>query len=480
MTRGSAVAAGDTATVAAATAVLAAGGTAVDAAVAAGFAGAVAEPGLTSLGGGGFLLVRPLDGPAVLLDFFVDVPGRGRPPDHPGRARPETIHYPAADQTFGVGAGSVAVPGCLAGYLHAHARWGRLPLAEVLAPAADAARAGVRLAPGSAEVLGLVSGLLTYAPDGAQLYEPLGRPARAGDVHTNPAYADFLDALADGQFRGGFADPALSAPLVSRMDAEDGWLTAADLAAYQVVERSPVRFELGDHTVLTNCPPSFGGELVRLGLRALADGADLPTALAMISDRATIDGLRAVHGTTHVSVADGDGTVVAMTTSTGTCSGVLVPGTGIQLNNMMGESDLVPDARAWRPGTRVGSMMAPTVLAGPRRVVAVGTGGSERIRSALTQVVARLVAGETLEQAVLAPRLHWDGSRFQAEPGLPEEVLAAVGDAPLRVWPARNLYFGGTHAVAVDAPGVGDGAGVEAVGDPRRSGHGVVLGAQAH
>jgi gamma-glutamyltranspeptidase/glutathione hydrolase len=170
-------------------------------------------------------------------------------------------------------------------------------------------------------------------------------------------------------------------------------------------------------------------------------------------------------GTTHVSVADDEGNVASMTTSNGECSGDVVPGTGVLLNNMLGEDDLHPlGFHAAPPGTRVASMMAPTTVADRGKVVlALGSGGSKRIRSAIVQVlVAHLANDVPLGQAVTAPRIHWDTDHLEVEPGLDPAVLAAlVGVAPVNVWPAPSLYFGGVHAVV---------PGVEGAGDARRGG----------
>jgi len=177
-------------------------------------------------------------------------------------------------------------------------------------------------------------------------------------------------------------------------------------------------------------------------------------------------------GTTHVSVADDEGNVASMTTSNGECSGDVVPGTGVMLNNMLGEDDLHPEGfHAGLPGTRVASMMAPTAVLDDRgRVVLVlGSGGSKRIRSAIVQVlVAHLVHDRGLAGAVRAPRIHWDTDHLEVEPGLTAEVLAALADvAPVNVWPAPSLNFGGVHAVVPGSEGVGDarrGGAVRVVG----------------
>jgi len=461
--------------------VLRAGGNAVDAAVAAGFAASVAEPALASLGGGGFLLSRPPDGPERLLDFFVDAPGRGRPAGAPSPPLlPVTVRFPGADQVFSAGWASVAVPGCLDGWLHASRTLGRLPLEQVVAPAARLARAGAVLDEAQAALLVLLQDILLLTEEGRSVFAPDGRLLGVGEAVRNPRLADVLDDVARGSVTG-FA--GLGDALQQGADRAGALVGAEDAAAYAVVEREPLRSSYRGAQLLTNAPPSFGGALVVAALEELAaqprrDGS--PASLVRLADALTrmserhVAGPQSVRGTTHVSVVDADGGLAAMTLSNGSCSGVFVPGTGVQLNNVMGEADLHP--RGFAPtaaGTRIGSMMTPTLLRtadGTR--TALGSGGSERIRSAVLCAVSALVDGEaSLADAVAAPRLHWDRRVLQVEPGLPAGALAALrAGRQVHEWPARDLYFGGVHAVSRTA----DGA-VHAVGDARRAGVGLVV-----
>lgn len=471
-----AVAAGNADTAAAASGVLRAGGNAVDAAVAAGFASAVTEPALSSLGGGGFLLAAPADGPERLLDFFVDAPGRGRAADRllPSFL-PVTLRFAGADQVFHAGWGSVAVPGCLDGYLHAARTLGRLPLAQLVAPAAALARHGTVVDPASAQLLGLLAEILTLTPEGRGVFAPRGRLLRAGDRMRNRALADLLDDVGRGTVSGV---ASLAGPLQEAADRAGGLLTADDLAAYSVLEREPLCASYRTAELRTNPPPSFGGGLVLAALEELAEhpaqdgspaaAARLADALVRMSER-HVAGPTAVRGTTHVSVVDGEGGLAAMTMSNGSCSGVFAPGTGIQLNNVMGEADLHPQGfSSTAPGVRIGSMMAPTLLRtadGTR--TALGSGGSERIRSALLCALTALVdRGTPLADAVAAPRLHWDRAVLQVEPGLPADVVTALRvGRQVQQWARRDLYFGGVHAVSHHADG-----SVDAAGDPRRAG----------
>ncbi|MFL6179299.1 MAG: gamma-glutamyltransferase [Actinomycetes bacterium] len=475
-----AVAAGDRQTVAAASAVLRSGGNAVDAALGAGFAAAVAEPGLTSLGGGGFLLVR--EGSTTrLFDFFVDAPGRGlSTSDLTPHFDPITVDFSGALQVFHAGYGSVAVPGVLPGYLTAHRALGRLALKDVVAPAAALARDGATLSPTQATVLSLLSSILSLTPAASDIFLSNGAPPEAGGTFRNPTYADFLEQLAEVNAEG-WTDAPQTRQLMEQMRQHDGLLTMADLEDYRVNERSPHQASYLGATLTTNPPPSFGGSIVCSALLELnaAETSERPSAVAQVealhhaTHRQKSGGPASTKGTTHVSVIDADGMIASMTTSNGSCSGIVVPDTGVQLNNMMGESDLHPDGfHGAEPGTRVASMMAPSLLdLADGSVVALGSGGSERIRSALLQTVVRLVHGDALVNAVGDPRFHFDGSTSQLEPGVSDAVateLAAMG--PVQRWRQTSVYFGGVNAVRRHPDGR-----LEATGDTRRDGAGAVI-----
>ena len=469
-----AVAAGHPLTLRSALDALAAGGNAFDAAVAAGFMASVAEPTLSSLAGGGFLLAVPAGGEPVVHDFFVDVPGLGvdAAVTH---GDPVTIRFQGAEQVFHVGPGSVAVPGCLAGYLHVHERHGRLPLAELVRPAARRAREGVVLGRGQADVVRLLEPIMTREPAGrARFVGRDGQSFRDDQLVINDELAAFLDGIADGR-RTSFADPDLAEEVIAGLAAGGSCMSVTDLASYRVIEREPLQVQVGDATVLTNPAPSFGGALIATALAELAalpegargrcgDGARL---IALADTLATLTARhRRSRGTTHVSIRDAEGNIASMTTSNGSNSGVHLAGTGVMANNIMGEEDLHPGgAGGVLPGTRVGSMMAPTVLHRPgRATVVLGSGGSERIRSALTQVIAALVIDELpLREAVLAPRLHVDDAGVaQLEPGFATDSVAVLAARRrVNVWPTTDLYFGGVHAVDTDG---------DHIGDPRRGG----------
>jgi gamma-glutamyltranspeptidase/glutathione hydrolase len=490
------VAAGHVRAADAAASMLQQGGNAFDAIIAAGFASAVCEPGFTSLAGGGFLLARSAVVGDVVFDFFVDTPGRGLPADAVAPVFDEvSVDFGAATQTFHCGPGSVAVPGVLAGYLHVHRRLGRLPLAAVVEPAIALADGGVEVTPTQASDFTLLAPILDRTEGSRAIFFPRGDLLGAGDTLHNGDLARFLESLGADPHATFYEGP-LARRFVDQLAAHGGLITIEDLAAFEVIERTPLRARYRDRTLLTNPPPTFGGALLALALQRLeSEGPALPAgsperARQLARLMAGVDRDRAAghpevlaalrgdldddpdarpvmtRGTTHVTVADDEGNVAAMTTSNGECSGDVIAGTGICCNNMLGEDDLHPDGfHASPPGVRVASMMSPTfVLAADGSVeLALGSGGSKRIRSALLQVLTASVDhGVALDQAVLAPRIHWDTDHLEAEPGLDPAVLAALeADQPVNVWPEPSMYFGGVHAVAPGRTGAGD---------PRRGG----------
>ena len=497
------VAAGHPRTARAGAEVLRAGGNAVDAAVAAVLMSFAAESPLTGPGAGGFMLVHTAEGESHLLDFFVAAPGKGLAAPAPAPLTPiEVAFSPDSTQVFHVGPSSCGVPGTALGLAEALARFGTVGLDALTAPAADAAREGVEVGPMHAYLLQILSPIFRSTPEATALYEPDGRPARVGERVRLPELGGLLDRL--GAEGPGFLYRGDVAAAVSDWVLERGGLvTRDDLADYAVVERRPVRARFRGRQVLTNPPPSSGGILIADALelleridrpgdvRALAeviastnrarDGEFIagleregypdsflaPKALDQVSTEIA----SRLGSTTHLSVIDGEGACATVTCSNGTCSGVVVPGTGVHLNNMLGEEDLNPAGfHRHRPGARVASMMAPTVVLADDDVeIALGSAGSNRIRSAIVQTIAAVIDGGMEAQAAVdAPRIHVEGDLIDAEPGVDPAALdwLAGHDWQLRRWQERNLYFGGVQAVVSDAA---TGA-LSGGGDPRRGG----------
>ena len=486
---------------------LAAGGTATDAVIAAALTSAVAEAVLTGPGAGGFLMVRPPGGPATILDFFVAVPGLG-----PGGRRLDpadlhafTVPFGTTEQVFHIGPASVAVPGMLAGLDEASRRFGRLPLADLVAPAVELAREGVVVGEEAAYLHGILDDMLRHTPASAAQFTPNGRVSAPGAQLVFPDLAGTLDRFG----REGAAclyDGVVGEEIVRYLSATGGLLTRDDLAAYTVVERRPLEVRFRDVTVLTNPPPSSGGVLIAAALdhldRMPPDGDESAFYARMAAAQAAANAMRGPEfheglgdegflerfwaawrdagssgrppsqkptGTTHVSAIDPEGGMASLSSSNGSGSGVVAPGTGVLLNNMLGESDLNPAGfGSLPPGLRMTSMMAPTMLLrGDQPFAALGSAGSNRLRSAILMVVAGMVdAGADPAAAVRRPRIHHEGDGVDVEGGVPEGAIEALGAQgfDLRLWSEANLYFGGVSAAGAS------GDGLRAAGDHRRGG----------
>jgi gamma-glutamyltranspeptidase/glutathione hydrolase len=473
-----AIAAGHPLTAAAGARALEAGGSAVDACVAAAVTSWVCESMLTGPGGGGFMLVHEAaSGRSVVLDFFVSVPSEAAS----GSLLELEVDFDGdTRQLFRTGAAAVAVPGTARGVHDAHARWGRLPWSELVRPAAGLAREGIELTPMQGYLHQILDGLLRHSPEGDAMYGFEGRAYRWGERFALPELAATLERFADEGvdvvYRGSLAEA-----VVSHVRAGGGALSLADLAGYSVVEREPVAVEYRGHEFRSNPPPSSGGVLIALGLQVLGDRDPTPSRVVHAMDtqdavrdpefgRALFrgrDALQVLRGTTHISVVDCDGNAASLSASLGSGSGVVVPGTGIHLNNMLGEPDLIG---ASEPGERLTSMMAPSIvlLDGRPRLV-LGSAGSARLRGAILQVVGNVCAGLPVREAVDAPRVHVDEGVVHSEDPSVADALEAEGRAVVR-WREPNLYFGGVSAVEVRENGV-----LAAAGDPRRGGAGVVV-----
>ncbi len=508
-----AVACGHAATADAAEQVLRAGGNAFDAIIAAQFAACVAEPVLTSLGGGGFLLAHPRARAPILYDFFVQTPrARTASPDfHPIHA-----DFGTATQEFHVGLGSVATPGTVEGMFAIHEDLASLPMSELVKPAVHAARHGVVINELQAYILELVSPIYAASSDARQWHMRTG----VGRLHTQPQLAESLERLADQGSRlfyeGEWAERIVA------MCRAGGHLTLEDLAGYRVERRQPFVLQYRDVTLLTNPPPSSGGILAGFALALLRDhdlqalGFGTQAHVALLADamyetnEARVRVLASSHpqgeaegdgatrldpellttyrqnliqraefnrGTTHISVVDAAGNLAAMTLSNGEGCGHFVADTGIMLNNMLGEEDINPNGfNQWHANQRMTSMMAPTLLEFPdARRIALGSGGSNRIRTAILQVVSNLVDfGDAGQVAVERPRLHVEDDRLSVEPGYSKGCVAALETRyTVERWDAQNLYFGGVHLVEhlVEK----DTSGFASAGDPRRGGVGRVI-----
>ena len=511
MTKGI-VAAGHELTVRAAKIILKEGGNAFDAILAAHFAACVTEPVLASLGGGGFMLARPSHGSPVVYDFFVQTP-RAKRSAEDCDFRPILADFGTAQQEFHIGQGTIAVPGSVKGIFQIHRELGSLPLARIAEPAVGYARAGVRLNDVQAYILSIVSQIYMATPETRGIYgngSSADTVAEEGKIIRQPKLAETIERLAiegEESFYGG----DICREIVRQCGDQGGHLTREDLEGYQVIKRRPLDVEFNGSHVMTNPPPSSGGILIAFALELLngvkpsTDAFGRYPYLRLLAEVLTqtnlarIDALslqngheelgslllnpeylaryraevahraQAFRGTTQMSAIDSQGNVASMTVSNGEGCGSLVSDTGIMLNNMLGEQDLNPDGfHKWTQNCRMTSMMAPSLIQrGDGAVMATGSGGSNRIRTALLQVMMNLIHFKMdVTEAVLSPRIHLEGDKLSVEGGFAlDEVERLVADYPdHEVWSERNLFFGGAHTVTVRE---GEFSGV---GDPRRGG----------
>ncbi|MGZ5334187.1 MAG: gamma-glutamyltransferase family protein [Solirubrobacterales bacterium] len=488
------VAAGHPATAEAGAEVLREGGSAVDAAICAVLTSCVTESPLTGLGAGGFMLIhdprRAAGERDVLVDFFVAAGGLGGA-ERSSELVPIEVDFGDQTQFFHVGAASCGVPGTPAGLEWVARRYGSVPLAELAAPGMRLAREGVEVLPMQAYLFEILEPILTAEPEGRRLYAPDGAMLAEGDLFRFPDLADALERFAaDGAdpFYEGEVGRAIAAWVLER----GGTLGPADLAAYQPIEREPVRASFRGAEVLTNPPPSSGGILIAYALAVLERLGDrtgveeMVEATGAANERRTAEFAEGLHdeafvrgffgderlgSTTHIAALDASGACASVTCSNGTGSGLIVPGTGVHVNNMLGEEDLNPGGfHRIPPGRRVSSMMSPTVaLRDGEIVLGLGSAGSNRIRSAILGTVVRVLEqGLDAGDAVRSPRVHYEAGTLQAEPGVDPDGLARLEarGVPVVRWSRENLYFGGAQAVARDPLSGALSGG----GDPRRGG----------
>lgn len=525
------IAAGHPKTAEAGTYALRSGGNAIDAAVAAAFMTFVAEPSLTTIAGGGFMMTHEAkNGKTNLFDFFSEMPGRGHKLLRKNRGKSHSkdggsrasykkmnetwfdssdldfkainLDFGGALQEFHIGRGSAAVPGNVHGLLTAHTRCGRIPLAELLAPAISAARSGVKIIPIQAFVLKVVSGTVLATAGSRALYAPRGKLLRTGEIFRNPDLASTIEEIVEGGvdffYRGDFAEK-----IAREIGEKRGLITREDMAEYRTIVRKPLIIKYRGEQIFTNPSPSMGGRLLAFSLQLL-ESIKLPASVswndpwmmctlvelmrltnearakyknftpqivskyrkkfneqvANISELSNnsklsgknVNGHLSLGNTTHLSVLDEDGNAASVTTSHGEGNGVCIRGTGVILNNLLGEEDINPHGfHNWEPGTRLPSMMAPTmVVSNGRPHVVLGSAGSNRLRTAILQTIVRLLDHKMpIGRAVNNSRIHWERDQLDIEPGLPRKTLTALAktEEQFAHWSQKNLFFGGLHAV---------------------------------
>ena len=438
-----AIAAGHPLTAEAGARVLANGGNAVDACVAAAFVAFVTEGPLTGPAGGGFFLAHA-EGVTTLVDCFFAVPRETL-----GLIEELTVDFGSTTQSYHVGEGSVAVPGLLAGLAEVHGRFGQLEWAELVKPAIELARTGVEVSSEQAFLHEILVTVLQRDEGGRRIYA-VPEWLDTSDLATT------LERVAD--------DPGAAVrELLPELEQ--------DLAAYAPIDREPLRATIEGREVLTTPAPSRGGAIVAAAIAGFSHSKSLHERALSLRDAYGADSFGGIAGTTHISVIDANGTAAGLSSTLGAGSGVHRGGT--QLNNMLGEFDVIGRGDLV-PGERLASMMTPTlVLEQGRPRLVLGSAGSVRLAGAIAQVAAAVLEGASVSDAIVRPRLHVVGEReLHVEGGWPEHDAATLpaGAWDAIWWPGLNLYFGGASAVELRSDGT-----LDAAGDPRRGGHGIVV-----
>ena len=449
----SAVAAGHVATASAGVEILAEGGSAADAAVAACLASCVAETVMTGLLGGGHAVYWDARASrAMNLDCFCAVPSGsgGELVELEVPFGEEVVHY-------AVGAASCAVPGVAAGLGALWEAHGRLPWRRLFEPALRLARNGVSMPSAQVSCLAMLEPVMTMR-EGARMYAPGGRLLQTGDRLEQPGLVTALESLAEEGAAGAYTG-TIGRALRALSDERGGLVTETDLAAYEARWTKPAAVSWLGLDFFTRAGLS-GVPATLARLPRLHDLAAADRVLALL------DALDEARGpethTTNLVTVDHDGNACVLTTSLGLGSGDWLPGLDLHLNSMLGETDLL--VGALEPGARMQSMMAPSVaLDADGLALAIGAAGGTRLRTALVGVAAAILdEGLDPQDAVDRPRVHVANGLVNAEPGIDEEALARLQATGLRVrrWPELHHYFGGVSAAGRRGPAA----------DPRRSG----------
>ncbi|MDK2926706.1 MAG: gamma-glutamyltranspeptidase / glutathione hydrolase [Bacillota bacterium] len=504
--------------------VLKKGGNAIDAAVATALAVSVVEPNASGLGGGGFMLIRfAKTGETVVIDYREVAPQKATPDMY------KVVDGKVVDDADHIGYKAVAVPGYVAGLSLALKKYGTMKLADVMQPAIKYAEEGITV---TATLSGIIKDnfdKISKFPATAKIYLKDGLPYEAGDKLVNKDYAKTLRLIAakgpDVFYKGEIADA-----IAKDMAANGGLITKADLAAYQPSIRKPVSGTYRGYEIISSPPPSSGGTHVIEILNMLENydvkklGHNTPDALQLWTEvirrvfadrgkymgdpavvKVPLDGLlskeyakerakdidlnkastevtagdpSAYEGahTTHLSVIDKEGNMVALT-QTIECffgSGVVVPGLGFLLNDEMDDFDVEPGrANSPGPGKKPLSSMSPTlVLKDGKPFLSVGSPGGPRIITAVAQVLSNIIDhGMSIQEAIEAARIHADNQSVYVEGRIPEQVRQALEAKGQKVTVKKeyDLYFGGAQGVLFDtAKGEFHGGA-----DPRRDGKAV-------
>ena len=475
-----AISGGHQKTIEAAEIILDQGGNAVDAAIAAYLVSFISEPCMASLGAGGFAMIN--DNQSIkLVDFFCQTP-KNKKKILEQQFYPVVVDFGNTTEEFQVGKGSIAVPGAVAGMYKMHKIWGQIPFTELFAPALEWSREGIALDKFQAYDITLLQNIFKLHPKGKELFfNENGQLKEEGQIIKMPAYHDFLDALRhEGEdlfYKGEVAKK------VSEDMTNGGHLTRADFEQYEVYISDPISFRFFDHQIYTPGFPSVGGMLITALLNAFQDLVvnDHILFLSIQHFQRLLDTFSKIQslqndprrisdylisqfgintaltskiggkkwgGTSHFNVVDSEGMTVCLTTSIGEGSGYFIPGTDMQMNNMLGEEALMPNGfHNWTSDVRLQSMMSPSIALNSNgsTLLGIGSGGAGRIPYAIAQVIINMLYFDmNVSKAIESPRVHIQAGTIEMESGFNFDTELFDN---LNQWNTKSLFFGGTNVI---------------------------------
>ena len=481
------------------------GGNAVDAAIAATLTSMCTNLGIIAPGASGFITIWRKGETPITIDAYAEMPGRGLDSVKFGSAMKEAFFDYGGGTSTMVGYGSVATPGIFAGLGLAAKKYGNLPWSEIVAPAQQLVARGFPLSQVAAEYFSYTHQVIFgWHPESYRaIHKANGNYLQSGDMVRLPELAQSLQLISKGGvdvlYRGELAEK-----ITAEIQANQGLLTLEDLACYQAIERSPILINFGDWEIATNPAPAVGGvclaamlllmdkrSLQKWNAATVKEIAEIQQAVlqyrsnylegvseelieaeaARLLEMAARDDwqqLTKSPSTIHISAVDSDGLACSISASSGYGSGVMAGGTGLWLNNSLGEIELHPQGlQGLSPGTRLTSNMAPTICRHrDGTVLAIGSPGASRITTAIAQVLFNFISLDMpLQQAVSHPRLHFEV--FNNAPTIAFETGLNVDALNLsnRQFEGLSMYFGGVQAAMAHPI-----YGLTAAADPRRTG----------
>ncbi len=488
-----AISGGHAYTIKAAKQILNSGGNAIDAAIAAYWMCMVAEPFMASAGAGGFAMIREPDGNMVSMDFFCQTPKSKMKPEH-SDLFPITVDFGTTTEKFYVGMASVAVPGAIAALWEMHRKWATIPMRELIQPAIEATKEGIPLEEFQAYECQLLKCIYELDPRGKEIFlKTDGQRKQFGERISMDHFPDFAETMA---IEGAdlFYKGEIASTVVQLCKEKGGNLSMNDLESYQLGITKPFSFSWNEKMVHSNPFPSVGAMIQAAILKGLENKKDIrPSSkghfdlissisrkvfdikddLSLLTRYLSELGVKSSFqnhgshkwgGTSHFNIVDKNGLAISLSTSIGEGSGTFIPGTDMQLNNMLGELALLPNGiHSWDIDVRLQSMMCPTMVTDDQNnlLMQIGSGGAGRIPFAMAQTIYNhFELGMNLEDSVSFPRVIYDGNLYQIEQGY-QDISSEIEH---KIWDTSSLYFGGTHAV------VQQDRRYQAVGDPRRYG----------